>query len=218
MSNTDLMAASLSLCHLADLVSLLSKWIILEIMWMKSSLPVSASHRNSVDSPLDLKTLARIRTAKYACKQVWSIAFHLSQKTHLPSKLVQTRMSFWMVSGMKSSKEDFMSCTWVTAIGPRCILITLEALGQENHSISPFFDIHICPPLGCWLADCWQAGAEAGYRQAGLAGCWQVGWGSVSSSFPNSTVRLWIDRNVNTIFWKPFIFIIQSFFPFLNHF
>ena len=55
-------------------MSQLSKQIILEIMWkfsrdivaQKCSLPVSASHMDSVDSPLDLKTPARIITSKYA--------------------------------------------------------------------------------------------------------------------------------------------------------
>ena len=73
LSHTDLIAASLSLCRWAGLVSRLEKQIILEIMWKFSRdvaqmLPVSASHRDSVDSPLDLKTPARIRTPKYACK------------------------------------------------------------------------------------------------------------------------------------------------------
>lgn len=55
-----------------------------------------------------------------------------------------------MISGMKSSKE-------YTAIhvSPGCVLVTLAALqggsllGQEGHSILPFFYIHISPPAGC---------------------------------------------------------------------
>jgi hypothetical protein len=38
-----------------------------DVAW-KSYLPVSASHMDSVDSALDLKTPTRITTLKYACK------------------------------------------------------------------------------------------------------------------------------------------------------
>ena len=55
-------------------------------------------------------------------------------------------------------KEDLMSCTWGTTIliGLGCILNTLAAmqgcsfLGLHDHSISPFFHIHISPLVSCW--------------------------------------------------------------------
>ncbi len=109
---------------------------------------------------------------QWPLKWVWSFSFHFSPKASLQ---VQFRMIFWMVSGMKSSKKDFMSCTWVTAIrvSPGSILITLSTiwggsfLGQGDHSISHVFDIHISPPAGWWWA-----GLGAGSWQAGLGAVW----------------------------------------------
>ena len=83
--------------------------------------------------------------------------FPLLSENTPSSKLVQSRIIFWMESGMKRSKEDLMSRTQVTAIrgGPCCILITWAAMqggsfpGQEDHSMSPFSGIHISQPASC---------------------------------------------------------------------
>ncbi len=80
-----------------------------------------------------------------SCNWFWLFSFHFSPNTRLSSKLVQSSMIIWMLSGMKSSKQDFISCTWVTAIrfsGSIFILITLAVIlggsfpGQKDHSYS----------------------------------------------------------------------------------
>lgn len=85
-----------------------------------------------------------------------------------------------------------MSCTWVIAshVGPGCTLITLATLrdglflGQEDHLISPFLDIHIYSLAIWWAcpgAGCWRAGPVAGCLwAAGLRFC--MNWCSTSSS------------------------------------
>lgn len=95
------------------------------VLW-KSCLPVFESHWDSVDSPLDLKTPARIKSPNYACKWVRSIFFHLFPIHYC-------------------NLERFPGCHLGSCpghVGPGCIFVTLTALQCDTVFVKEIIQFH----------------------------------------------------------------------------